>query len=78
VIGPTACTPTWFAWSRARSRSRPRASGARQVLRTRERQAELVAPGRQPDHELPASHLTGHAVDLVALDGELSWQWEDT
>ena len=22
-------------------------------------------------------HLTGHAVDLVALDGEVSWQWED-
>jgi hypothetical protein len=22
-------------------------------------------------------HLTGHAVDLVALDGEISWQWED-
>jgi hypothetical protein len=22
-------------------------------------------------------HLTGHAVDLVALDGEVSWQWKD-
>jgi peptidoglycan L-alanyl-D-glutamate endopeptidase CwlK len=26
---------------------------------------------------LYSRHLTGHAVDLVALDGEISWQWED-
>jgi hypothetical protein len=31
---------------------------------------------RQPT--MNSRHLTGHAVDLVALDGgEVSWQWED-
>jgi hypothetical protein len=36
-------------------------------LRTRERQAELVAGGAS--RTMNSRHLTGHAVDLVALDG---------
>jgi peptidoglycan LD-endopeptidase CwlK len=43
-------------------------------VRTRERQAELVARGAS--RIMHSRHLTGHAVDLVALDGgEVSWQW---
>jgi hypothetical protein len=43
-------------------------------LRTRERQAELVARGAS--RSMNSRHLTGHAVDLVALGGgEISWQW---
>ena len=42
-------------------------------LRTRERQAELVARGAS--RTMNSRHLTGHAVDLVALGGgEVSWQ----
>ena len=41
-------------------------------LRTRERQAELVARGAS--RTMHSRHLTGHAVDLVALGGaEISW-----
>jgi hypothetical protein len=41
-----------------------------------ERQAELVARGAS--RTMNSRHLTGHAVDLVALDrGRVSWQWED-
>jgi hypothetical protein len=44
-------------------------------LRTRERQAELVARGAS--RTMNSRHLIGHAVDLVALEGgELSWQWK--
>jgi peptidoglycan LD-endopeptidase CwlK len=42
-----------------------------------ERQAELVARG-VASWTMNSLHLTGHAVDLVALDGgEAGWQWED-
>jgi hypothetical protein len=44
-------------------------------MRTRERQAELVARGA--NRTMNSRHLTRHAVDLVALDGEVSWQWEN-
>jgi peptidoglycan LD-endopeptidase CwlK len=45
-------------------------------LRTRERQAALVARGAS--RTMNSRTLTGHAVDLVALDGgEVSWQWEN-
>ena len=27
---------------------------------------------------MDSRHLTGHAVELVAGGGEISWQWEDT
>jgi hypothetical protein len=47
----------------------------RKDLRTDERQAELVARGAS--RTMDSRHLTGHAVDLVALDGEVSWPWED-
>ena len=40
-----------------------------------ERQSPLVARGASPT--MNSQHLTLHAVDLVALDGEVSWQWED-
>jgi hypothetical protein len=39
-----------------------------------ERQSPLVARGASPTRN--SQHLTLHAVDLVALDGEVSWQWE--
>lgn len=49
-------------------------------LRTRERQAQLVASGASKT--MNSRHLTGHAVDLVALvdldgDGkpEVRWDW---
>jgi hypothetical protein len=72
VIGPTVCIPTWFGWSSARSRSRLRTSGYREDLRTRERQAALVARGAS--RTMNSRHLTGRAVDLVALGGgEISW-----
>jgi peptidoglycan L-alanyl-D-glutamate endopeptidase CwlK len=43
--------------------------------RTRERQAELVARGA--GRTMNSRHLTGQSVDLLSLDGEVSWQWED-
>lgn len=45
-------------------------------LRSTERQIELVSRGAS--QTMNSRHLTGHAVDLVALDGgEVSWQWSD-
>ena len=43
-------------------------------LRTPERQAELVAKGAS--QTMNSRHLTGHAVDLVPLDGAVSWDWK--
>lgn len=43
-------------------------------LRTVERQKQLVAAGAS--QTMNSRHLTGHAVDLVALvDGEVRWDW---
>jgi peptidoglycan L-alanyl-D-glutamate endopeptidase CwlK len=43
-------------------------------LRTRERQAALVKAGAS--RTLNSRHLTGHAVDVVALvDGRVRWDW---
>lgn len=43
-------------------------------LRTLERQKELLA--QKATTTLRSRHLTGHAVDLVALvDGKVSWHW---
>lgn len=43
-------------------------------VRTRERQAELVAAGASRTME--SRHITGHAVDLaVELDGQVRWDW---
>jgi peptidoglycan L-alanyl-D-glutamate endopeptidase CwlK len=44
-------------------------------LRTRERQAELVAKGAS--QTMNSRHITGHAVDLAPLDaeGQVSWAW---
>jgi len=43
-------------------------------LRTRERQAQLVAKGAS--QTMNSKHLTGHAVDLAAtVDGEVRWDW---
>jgi peptidoglycan LD-endopeptidase CwlK len=43
-------------------------------LRTRERQAELLAKGATTT--LNSRHLTGHAVDLApVIDGEIRWDW---
>jgi peptidoglycan L-alanyl-D-glutamate endopeptidase CwlK len=43
-------------------------------LRTLERQKKLLAKGATTT--LNSRHLTGHAVDLAALDdGEISWHW---
>lgn len=43
-------------------------------LRTKERQAQLVASGAS--RTMNSRHLTGHAVDLAAyVDGHLSWDW---
>lgn len=43
-------------------------------LRTLERQRQLVKAGAS--HTLNSRHLTGHAVDLVALiDGKVRWDW---
>lgn len=45
-------------------------------LRSIERQRELIKRGAS--QTMNSRHLTGHAVDLVALDGaEVSWQWAD-
>jgi hypothetical protein len=41
----------------------------------RERQAGLGARGA--NRPMNSRLLTGHAVDLVALDNEVSWQWVD-
>jgi peptidoglycan LD-endopeptidase CwlK len=43
-------------------------------LRTKERQAELVAKGAS--QTMNSRHLTGHAVDLAAVvGGEIRWDW---
>lgn len=43
-------------------------------LRTKARQAELVKAGASQTKN--SRHLTGHAVDLVAMVGlEVSWDW---
>lgn len=43
-------------------------------LRTKERQAQLVAKGASKT--MNSRHLTGHAVDLAPLvDGEVRWDW---
>ena len=43
-------------------------------LRSRERQAELVAAGAS--QTMDSRHITGHAVDLRALVcGEVRWDW---
>ena len=43
-------------------------------LRTPERQASLVKAGAS--RTLRSRHLTGHAVDVVALvDGQVRWDW---
>jgi len=45
-----------------------------EVLRTKERQKQLVES--EPSWTMNSRHLTGHAVDLVALmDGKVSWHW---
>ena len=61
---------------RARDPDRDSGLPVQAGLRRRERQAELVARGAS--WTMHSRHLSGHAVDLVALDGgEVSWQWED-
>ncbi len=43
-------------------------------VRTKERQAKLVATGASKTME--SRHITGHAVDLGAtVDGEVRWDW---
>lgn len=43
-------------------------------LRTRERQATLVAKGASKT--MNSRHITGHAVDICAtVDGEIRWDW---
>lgn len=43
-------------------------------VRSRERQAELVAAGAS--RTLNGRHITGHAVDLAAMVGrEVRWDW---
>jgi len=43
-------------------------------VRSRERQAKLVAQGAS--RTLNSRHLTGHAVDLAAkVDGQVRWDW---
>jgi peptidoglycan L-alanyl-D-glutamate endopeptidase CwlK len=43
-------------------------------LRTLKRQKELVAAGAS--RTLKSRHLTGHAVDLIALvEGKVRWDW---
>jgi len=43
-------------------------------LRTRERQAQLLAKGAT--QTLNSKHITGRAVDLAAvIDGEVRWDW---
>jgi len=48
--------------------------GVTEGLRTKERQAKMVAQGSS--WTMNSRHLTGHAVDLVAYeDGQVSWAW---
>lgn len=43
-------------------------------LRTKERQAQLVAKGAS--RTMNSRHITGHAVDIAPLvDGEVRWDW---
>lgn len=43
-------------------------------LRTKERQAQLMAKGAS--RTINSKHLTGRAVDLAAtVDGEVRWDW---
>ncbi len=43
-------------------------------LRTKARQAELVAKGASKT--MNSRHITGHAVDIVpVIDGEIRWDW---
>lgn len=43
-------------------------------LRTKERQAELMAKGAT--RTMNSRHLTGHAVDIAPMiDGEIRWDW---
>jgi peptidoglycan LD-endopeptidase CwlK len=43
-------------------------------LRTKERQAQLVAKGAS--RTMDSKHITGRAVDLAAVvDGEVRWDW---
>lgn len=43
-------------------------------VRTKERQAELLAAGAS--RTMNSRHITGHAVDLVAMVGtEVRWDW---
>lgn len=43
-------------------------------LRTRERQARLLAAGAS--QTMNSRHLTGHAVDIaVTVNGEVRWDW---
>lgn len=43
-------------------------------LRTKERQAQLVAKGAS--RTMNSKHLSGRAVDLAArIDGEIRWDW---
>ncbi|MEY2654364.1 MAG: hypothetical protein RLZZ524_1392 [Pseudomonadota bacterium] len=43
-------------------------------LRTKERQAAMVASGASRTHR--SRHLTGHAIDLGAIvDGVIRWDW---
>lgn len=44
-------------------------------LRSKARQAELLKAGKSRTKN--SRHLTGHAVDVVALlDGKVSWEWK--
>lgn len=44
-------------------------------LRTKERQAELVAKGAS--QTMNSNHITGRAVDLIPIvDNEVSWDWK--
>ena len=44
-------------------------------LRTKERQAQLVAKGASKT--MNSYHITGHAVDIVPLvDGKVTWDWK--
>lgn len=42
-------------------------------LRTKERQAELMAAGAS--WTMKSRHLTGHAVDLAPVVGTVRWDW---
>jgi len=48
--------------------------GITEGLRTKARQAQLVAAGASKT--MKSRHLTGHAVDVAAyVDGEVRWDW---